>query len=356
MYYKRKIFAIHSWLGLIAGIFILAISLSGSFVALMHQYEETFDHEKLFVKPAGKYLPYDTLFSIAKKKISNFGLYDFAFFPKNPNETLEILYFPDGTYHSVFMNPYTGEITGKMDNNLSKNLLKFHWSLFLGPQGYIGSIVVFALSICLLLNIVTGFIIYRKHIIDALLFKAKINWKSIRLASSGLHRIIGVWSMVFMFIIFASGAYINYHIINGDFAYPGGEKLKHRPKEPLQVSVDQCIRLAKEKIPGFEPSSFSFPQLEGGELYVSGYIKGQNRFYLGNSWVTFNSKTGKVLEVKTGIHNTLSSKLDIIISHLHFGNYGGVWLKIFYSFFSVLSGLMPITGFILWFRKRKPLF
>jgi uncharacterized iron-regulated membrane protein len=350
---KRKIFALHSWLGLIAGIFILAICLSGAFVALIHQYEKSFEKEKLIVTPNDKRLPYDTLFAIAKEQVPDFQLYDYARLPQKADETLELLYFPDGSYHSVFIDPYTGDVKGKMALNLSKWLLKFHWSFFIGSQGWLGSIIVFSFAICLLISVVTGFIIYKRHLLDGLLFKTKINWKTFKTASSGLHRIIGVWSMLFLFILFSSGAFINYHIINGDWSYPGGTDLIQLPKQPLQISVDKCIAKAKETIPNFIPTGFSFPQLMGGDLSVSGLIKDQNEFYLSGSSVSFNPTTGQVTEITNGTENTSFSKFENIIYSLHYANYGGLFIKIIYCLLALISGLMPITGFVLWRRRTK---
>ena len=350
---KRKIFALHSWLGLIAGIFILAICLSGAFVALLHQYERSFEKEKLIVTPTAKHLPYDTLFAIAKKEIPDFQLYDFARLPQEADETLEILYFPDGSYHSVFIDPYTGEVKGKMALNLSKWILKFHWSFFIGSQGWLGSIIVFCFAFSLLISTVTGFIIYKKHLLDGLLFKTKINWKTFKTASSGLHRIIGVWSMLFLFILFGSGAYINYHIFNGDWSYPGGEDLMQKPKQPLQISVDKCIQKAQDTIPNFIPTGFSFPQLMGGDISVNGIINNQNEFYLSSSSVSFNPTSGQITGLTNGTKNTTFSKFENIVFSLHYANYGGLFVKIIYCILALLSGLMPITGFVLWRRRTR---
>jgi uncharacterized iron-regulated membrane protein len=348
---KRHLFALHSWLGLIAGIFILAICLSGAFISLRNQYERSFEKEKIVVTPQSKRLSYDTLFAIAKKEVSDFQLYDYARLPQQADESLEILYFPDGSYHSVFIDPYTGEVKGKLALNLSRWILKFHWSFFIGSQGWLGSIFAFCFALCLLLSIITGFIVYKRHIIDSLLFRSKVNWSSFKNASSGLHRIIGVWSMLFLFIMFGSGAYINYHILNGDWKYPGGKDLTQIPKQLLQISVDDCIQKAKDTIPNFIPTGFSFPQLMGGDLSVNGLTKDQNEFYLSGSSVSFNPTTGQVIEITNGTKNTTYSKFENIVFSLHYANFGGLFIKIIYCILALLCGLMPITGFVLWWRR-----
>lgn len=349
MNYKRKLFAVHSYTGLIAGIFILTICLSGCFVALLQQYENTFEADKLLVSTQSQQVGYDSLFAVAKRQVPNFQLYDYGRFPQNKNEAFEILYFPDGTYHSAFINPYNATVTGYIDNNLSKWILKFHWSFAIGKQGIAGSIILFVFALCVLLSVITGFIIYKKHIIDGLLFRIKISAKN---KYSGLHRIIGVWTMLFMFILFGTGAYINYHIMTGEYSYPGGQILQQQPKFLLNVSVDTMLAYIKKEQPNFIPKGISFPQLTGGHISINGNFKGDNDWTNGSSTFDFDEYTGRFIAFNNRQNISNADIADNTLNNLHYASYGGLWLKIIYSIFALLSACMPITGFFLW-RKRK---
>jgi len=349
MNYKRKLFAIHSYTGLIAGIFILAICLSGSFAALLQQYEKTFEADKLLITPQRKVVGYDSLFAVAKKQVPDFQLYDYGRFPQNNNEAFEILYFPDGTYHSAFINPYTAVITGYINNNLSKWLLKFHWSFAIGKQGITGSIILFVFALSVLLSVITGFIIYKKYIIDGLLFRTKVSAQN---KFSGLHRILGVWTMLFMFILFGTGAYINYHIMTGDYSYPGGETLKQQPKFSLNVSVDTMLAYIQKEQPNFIPKGISFPQLTGGHISISGNFKENSDWTNGSSSFDFDEYTGKFIAFNNRQKISATDIADNTLNNLHYASYGGLWLKIIYAIFALLSACMPITGFLLW-RKRR---
>lgn len=345
---KRKIFIVHSWCGLIAGIFTLAISLTGAFISLSKKYDRLIHKSITNVNPSDGNIQYDKVFANAKKHLPNFKLYDFARIPQERNEAIELLYFPDGSYHSAFFNPYTGAFLGKLEYNVSRTLTKFHWSFFAGQWG---TWVAFFCGLCICISVLTGFVIYKKHIWHALTFQLK--WKHNRggISSSALHRAIGVYTSLFMLILFSTGAFINYEILMGDFSYPQGEQLKQPPKYYLSISIDSLIQKINHSEPTFTPTYISFPQLMGGPITVGGVFKADNEWTTQNSSFEFDEYTGKMITFNDGRVLSKIDQVKTIIYNLHFADFGGLWLKIIYCLFGLLSGLMPITGFILWNKK-----
>ena len=345
----RKIFALHKWCGLIAGIFILVISLTGAFISLSKQYDRFIHSEIVVVTKQDKRISYDSIIARAKQTLSDFQLYDFIRVPQSTDEAVELLYFPDDSYHSVFFNPYTGKFLGKLEYNLSRTLIKFHWSFFVGN---IGALVALFCGLCVIVSVVTGIVIYKKHIWQALLFKAK--WKRNKggFSYSSLHRVVGVYSILFMFILFGTGAFINYEILSGDFTYPEGEQLTQPPKFILSVSLDSLIAHTKIKEPSFNPTYISFPQLTGGHIVIGGKFKNDNIWSSQSSSFEFDEYTGEPLSFNDGRTLQAADRTKNVIYNLHYATFGGVWLKILYCAFGVLSGLMPITGFILWVKRK----
>jgi len=47
-----------------------------------------------------------------------------------------------------------------------------------------------------------------------------------------------------------------------------------------------------------------------------------------------------------------TDKLEAIAFPLHVGNFGGHLLKIFYIIIGLTPGLLAITGFLLWYRRK----
>jgi uncharacterized iron-regulated membrane protein len=346
---NRKLFTLHSWLGLLAGIFVLAISLSGAFISLSKQYDCFVHSEIVLVTKQDNPIVYDSIIRNAKKVLPDFKLYDFIRIPQSDDEAVELLYFPDDSYHSAFFNPYTGKFLGKLEYNLSRTLIKFHWSFF---AGNIGALAALLCGLSVMASVITGIVIYKKHIWQALLFKVK--WKRNKggLSFSSLHRVWGVYSLLFMLILFGTGAFINYEILSGDFTYPEGEQLNQPPKFILSVSLDALIAYVKIKEPSFHPTYISFPQLTGGHIVIGGKFKSDNVWSSKSSSFEFDEHTGKPLAFNDGRTLQAADQTKSIIYNLHYATFGGVWLKILYCTFGILSGLMPITGFILWVKRK----
>jgi uncharacterized iron-regulated membrane protein len=347
---SRVLFVVHRWSGLTAGIVVLAVCLSGAFAALLHDYETTFEAATVTVVPGKTRLAYDTLFAAARAHVPDFHLYDYARLPQGDDRALEILYFPDGTYRSVFLNPYTGDITGSLAGSWSRWLLKFHWSLGLGDQGRGGATVVFVAALTALMSVVTGAVVYRKRWRDALRVAPALRRGATHTA---LHRVAGVWSGAFLLVLLASGAYINYFIVTGVFAYPGGDALGRRPVAPLAISVDAAIARAVVKVPGLLPASVSFPQLEGGPVAISGPVAGQNGFLSPHTSVLFDPRTGALLAVRGGPAEAgLVGTLETAVFNLHYAKFGGWPVRVLYALLSLLGAGLPVTGLVIWWRKQ----
>ena len=347
----RGAFRIHRWAGLTAGICMLAVCLSGAFVALIEQYESVAERHIVVVPQQHARLPYDKLFSVAREQVPDFHLYDYARLPQRPDAPLELLYFPDGTYRSVFINPYSGQITGYLDNSPSRWLLKFHWSLGLGRQGREGSAVVFLCSMLVLMSATTGSIVYRRRLLESLRLRTPVRGRN---RTSGLHRLIGTWCVPFVLTLFGTGAYINYHIVTGVYAFPGGAALERLPVAPLRVSVDACLARAREAVPGLIPRSFSFPQLEGGPVSVSGRVVGHEGFLDGSASVSFDSTSGALLQVRNDAeHASAWGRFETALFRLHYADFGGLPVKIGYALLALASGTLPVSGYLIAWAKRR---
>jgi uncharacterized iron-regulated membrane protein len=72
----------------------------------------------------------------------------------------------------------------------------------------VGELLVALLGVVLMLSMATGAVVYRKHLVPVLLFRQKINWKNTRSAASGLHRVVGVWALLFNFAVAGSGVWM----------------------------------------------------------------------------------------------------------------------------------------------------
>jgi uncharacterized iron-regulated membrane protein len=75
----RKIFALHQWLGLIAGCFILVFFLTGAVIVFRDELNRWENPHLFLVKPQGQRLPYDEIYRKVQAQVPGVYLYSFRY-------------------------------------------------------------------------------------------------------------------------------------------------------------------------------------------------------------------------------------------------------------------------------------
>ncbi len=65
----RKLFAVHSWLGLASGVLLLVVALSGVLLVFMDELDPVFYKTHFYTKDKGVRLSYDSLYTLIVKNI-----------------------------------------------------------------------------------------------------------------------------------------------------------------------------------------------------------------------------------------------------------------------------------------------
>ncbi len=352
---KGFLYSIHSVAGLLAGIFILLMSLSG--VALVfHDELDSLQYPSVTVLrndsilSAGKafdslqkHYPYAQISScqIAENKIQPFifSVYDSSY--KNGAASMQ-----------VFLHPQTGEVLqtrgGSKDitNNFMSWLSAFHNSFHLQKKG---EWLLGFFGVVFLISIITGIIMYRKKILLVILCNSAVFTKT------NLHQLIGVYALLFNLMIGITGVWMQRYVFKKEF-YAAQKAYTSilKPSPPLFFELDSALGVAKEKYPDFTKHVIYFAQSKRGKTAVYGSRK-NNSFIHSKKFADaiFLDSAGNIS--KTAFVNEIDadSRYDIINSQIHFGKYGGLPVKIIYCLFGLTGGALSITGFILWLRKRR---
>lgn len=356
---SRSLFTWHSYFGLITGIFLLLLGLSGSLLVFMEEQDEWLNQHLLAVAPQSEKLPLDSLYHTITQRYPR--LDGIAWMnPNVPDEQAYNfrLYLNDtklSTYDLgvITLNPYTGAILreGRYDrfsSGLMQWLFQFHFSFHLGMPGA-ALTAVFGLT--MLVSILTGLVVYRKHLWKALTFRVGIKTKNWRTISSGLHRVVGVWSLVFNVVIFFTGFWMNL------FAFEKATwENETKPTEPniaIAQSFDRLYAEARRQMPDLQPSYVYLPTQPKRDFRVSGAVKGQNPLYGTSNSIRFDPQTGEMKGQSRIAEKSVAEKLDAMAYPLHIGTFGGVPMRILYVIVGLTPGLLSITGFLLWWRRKQ---
>jgi uncharacterized iron-regulated membrane protein len=356
--FKRLLFSIHSWFGLITGVFLLLLGLSGSVLVFQEELDELIYHKTLTVKPEAKALPIDSLYKIITNKYPNLDGIAWINPTAEKDQSYHFrLYLNDARLESydlgaININQYTGEIlrSGRSDDlevGWIVWIFQFHFSFHLGMPGA-ALTAIFGLT--MLISMMTGFIVYRKFIWKVLTFKVKMKTNNWRMLSSDLHRVVGVWSLLLNVIVFFTGFWMNL------FAFESETWKKETIPTPnnilVKASLDKMYAESLLKMPDLVPSYVYLPTQPEKKFSVRGNLKDQNPMFAGGNVVSFDTNTGEFLS--TGRFDDLAfwDKVEALFFPLHVGNYGGIPVKILYVILGLTPGLLSITGFLLWWRRK----
>jgi uncharacterized iron-regulated membrane protein len=351
MKYGRQLFSIHSWLGLLGGGIMLLFFLTGGIIVFREELNGWENPHLFRVAPQAQRLPYDQLYREARRQAAGVYLYSFRYIPRTAEETLEMrIYDPARQqYGLLYQNPYNGQVLGTTFRSAYDVLLTLHYTFYLGR---VGELLAAIFALALVTSLVTGTLIYRKFLWKALTFRVRIKWKNYRTASSDLHRVLGVWSLLFNLVLAVSGFYMLLYTFDLK-THLGSNPEPVAPPPAFPLDLDQAIRTALGQIPDMQLTLIDFPSGEGQPLVVRGDTPGN--WLLGdfNNSVGFDYRSGRQLTVSREEDMSGKEQLEYALYTLHFGQYGGMGIKLLYSFFALCSAVISITGFVLWWRKKR---
>jgi uncharacterized iron-regulated membrane protein len=350
---NRKIYAWHAWTGLIAGFFILIFFLTGAVIVFREELNKVIDKELFIVRPEGKRLAYQALYdSISRQTGGSVYLYSYRYIPKQATETIELrIYEPARKrYGLLYANPYNGKVLGKTFDSWYDIMLRIHYQFYLGR---IGETLAAVFALALLISVLTGFWVYRKSFWKALFFQVRFNRKNWHTISSSLHRILGAWGLVFHFILALSGFWMVKHALLDmpNHLKSDTEKLEIPPA--FQVNLDKLIQEAEKKLGG-KINYLNFPRKPQDPLNISIKTPDSNWLFGDyNNAIDFDRQSGKITKIFQEKNLSTFERFEYALYTLHFGQFGGVGIKILYCIFALFGAILPITGFVLWRRRNR---
>jgi uncharacterized iron-regulated membrane protein len=352
---KTFLFRIHAVSGLIAGLFILCMSLSGS-VLVFH--DEINQLQYPVVRQAGNQpvLGIDSCYKLVQQV-----------FPKARISSCTVAH--DGSHPFIFtisdsslqqgkqaaqllLHPQTGKLllirgSGKDSlHNFGSWLAIFHNSFHLKKAG---EWLLGFFSLLFLISLFTGMILYRKKIIAVIGFRKELFRKR------NLHQLIGVYALLFNLMIGFTGFWMQRYVFKKDFyqSYPA-YRSAITASPPMLFCIDKSLAALHNSYPEFTASTIYFPYTQTGKTAIYG-SRSTNSFIHSKKFAdaVFLDSVGQISKTAFVTDISAANRYDIINAQIHYGGFGGLAVKILYSFFGLSSGLLSITGAALWIKRLR---
>ncbi|GAA4352382.1 PepSY-associated TM helix domain-containing protein [Hymenobacter saemangeumensis] len=353
--FTRRLFTLHSWLGLITGLLLLVVSLSGVLLLFEPELDHAWNPQLLSVSapPAGR-PSLDRVMAAARQRFPQPAHLRLRRIPTSPTAAVQVsVDQPDHRWLLAYFDPYTARYLGQRDAraHFFGWLLGLHYSLLAGKGG---ELTVALLGLALVLSVLTGAVVYRKHLLPVLLFRQKVSWNNWRTASSGLHRLVGVWSLAFNLIIAGSGVWmLRAAFLPETYAAEEAEKpLLTQPK--VAVSLDTLAARAASAVPGFQLQGLALPRTASDTVVKAlGRLADRPLYGDFSQTITLSARSGQVLAAADVRQAALAEQTELLAFTLHFGQFGGLLVKLLWSLGGLSPALLSLTGFLLWWRRHK---
>jgi uncharacterized iron-regulated membrane protein len=257
-----------------------------------------------------------------------------------------------------FADLITAQPVGDPDagQTLTGFLLELHAEWFLGPAGeLVGALV----ALLVLISLLSGLVVYAPYV-KRIVFGVLRRGRGVRLLQLDLHNFIGALVLGWALVVTLTGFLLGF----GSVAIGLWQLTEFKPfieeaaaMEPVDVrqppvDIDQVFAAVANVEPGWEVSSVLFPHTEFSTprhylaLLVGTQGLDQRLFRV----AAVDAATGEVV-----LTRELPGYLKAIqlSQPLHFGDYGGLPLKILWTLCTWLTLFITANGAWLWWNRRS---
>ncbi|MBW3545807.1 MAG: PepSY domain-containing protein, partial [Bacteroidetes bacterium] len=170
------LFRWHHWLGLVSGVLLLVVSLSGATLVFHKEIDKaTFPAEATFEQAVAK-LQYDHALAAV---LDRYPYHRLRLYLQQEPRQQALVFEARGAQSQrlLYVHPQTGEILLDIDrfSSLSRWLLKLHYTLF---AGLAGNFLLMVLGLSMIASLLTGLWVYRKRLVPVLLFRERFSLKN----------------------------------------------------------------------------------------------------------------------------------------------------------------------------------
>ncbi|AZA83111.1 PepSY domain-containing protein [Chryseobacterium lactis] len=379
---KRITGWLHLWLGLVSGIIVLTVTLSGTVFVFCDEIIDWCGGSAKYIEvPANtkKMSPEELLVQFQQQVPDRRAFYFDTY--KDADRSFRVASAtkppedknaakpkgkgrgPRGVFAYHYLNPYTGKVVGS-----TKSYEFFYVVAHIHAQllaGKFGKTVVGIASIIFFIQLIGGLILWwpkkwnKTTRTTAFKIKSGTKW---RRKNYDFHNVFGFYSLLPAVFITITGLIMAYKVLTdltqeafGGIADPHKITEKYEPKfDPEKKAlpfIDFIDRNFKE-VPEAKQIRMSVPRNDSSTVYNVVAAK-----FIGLKSIT----KGKSREVNKYSGDEINYPKEVqmheVIEHmnfdLHVGYWGGMFGKIFTFVIGIICTSLPVTGFLIWWGRRN---
>lgn len=355
-------FEIHKWTSLICTLFLLMLCITG-LPLIFHEEIEELEGKPKLARQVAENTPKASLDDRAAAAISSYPkkVIRYIYWDEHePNTTTfslsdSIDAAPDN-FTTVVVDDHTAEVLDEpnIQEGFMYFMLEMHTDMFLG---FGGKLFLGLMGLLFVAAIVSGIMLYGP-IMKRFDFGMVRTQRSTRLKWLDMHNLLGVVTIAWATVVGFTGV-INTlsEVVLGLWQMGQLSEMTapYKNASPLTgklSSLDDALAETMKAAPGMEPQIITYP----GTMFTSKHHYAI--FVHGNTPLTKRIIKPALIDAKNG-HLTDMRDMPwyvnalFISEPLHFGDYGGLPLKIIWALFDIATIVVLGSGLYLWFARNK---
>jgi len=374
---RKVLFWIHLVTGLLAGIVIFVMAVTGVLLAYERQMVGSADRSVRVLPPV--FTQHVPLSRLVPKLRDQQGAMPMTVVMHHETDAPWLFTF--GRSRTLFVNPYTGDVTGEASPRFRAffaTVEDIHrWLGGSGRARNAGRAVTGACNLLFLLLVCTGpFLWWPKEWTSArvrqvIFFRGGLSGRAL---FWNWHNVLGIWCAVPLLLIVATGVVMSYQWAN-DLLYrltgnepprpqaflvadnPGnrpGDRL-HRPgehsHEGLQFDVlDRALERGAQQIPDWKTMTVRLPAVPSAPMLVTLDVGNGGRPDQ-RTQLTVSPQTGEIIRSEPFSSYNLGRRLRMWARFTHTGETGGVLGQTIAAFAAAAASLLVVSGWVLALRR-----
>lgn len=359
----RRWSQVHTWTSLTCTLFLLMLALTGLPLIFHHELEHL-----LGEAPELRELPDDTphlslqqLVEAAERYRPGEVVQYFGFEDDEPNGVVAITAATAGTEpnasHTFMLDARSGEAVEMPAANggILMIILRLHVDMFAGLPG---KLLLALMGLLFVVAIISGVVLYAPFM-RRLKFAEVRHEKATRTRWLDLHNLIGIVTLTWALVVGVTGvisACADLLISAWRTESLAAMVTPYRDAPPLteRAPVNSVLTIAAQATPGMQPDFIAFPGTRfSSEHHYSVFMKG-------NTHLTAHLWTPVLIDARSLDVTAIGQRpwyMDALSMSqpLHFGDYGGMPMKMLWAVLDVLTIIVLGSGLYLWWvRRRSP--
>lgn len=360
----RKIFRkIHTYLAIPLGIIIFILCITGCVLVFQKEIQQLINpsfyrvsDESLKMKNV---LPLSELIPKVNEQLDNNLVKDVTLYS---DSTIPYkVGLSEGFRASAYVDPYTAKLLGQEDTRFFQITMSLHrW--FLDSSKTWGKQITGWSTVGFIVILITGFFYINKRLKTNYRVEFKKGKKRLWF---DLHNTLGNYSFIMLLILCLSGLMWSFPVYRDAVYYIFGDQTVVEKKANVvednknkgqkgQGKKQETINyeMWDQVLVNFTPYASNYDNVKIANGVITAHPKNTYRPRVTDEYA-FNPKNAEIGEITLFESQPLKKRIHLWAYSLHVGDYWGIWSKIITAIASLIGGLLPLTGYYLWYRKRR---